>query len=106
MHSGLFSHNYVSAISSKYGGNVCLPFSQFHPEAYKRIQTEMVEYAMYVRGQMEKVHYEPTDPNVRNMSVLLDGPGGLPLIPPPQLGVKGAETAASIIRQYFLCHYR
>jgi hypothetical protein len=102
------SHDYIGAISAKNGGNACLPFSQFHPDAYKQIQMEMVEYAMYVRAQTEKVHYEQTDPNVRNMTVLTDGPGGLPVIPGPKLGVKGMETAenaAIIIRQYFLRHY-
>ena len=42
------------------------------------------------------------------MPVLLEGPGGLPLIPPPTLGVKGEETAenaAIIIRKYFTRHF-
>ena len=103
------SHDYLSAMSSKFGGNQFLPFSQFNPEAYKRMQNEFLEYARYVRNITEKIHYEPTNPAVKNMVVLTEGPGGLPMIPPPKAGVKGeetADTAAIIIRQYFTRHYR
>ena len=103
------SHDYLSAISSKYGGNQFLPFSQYNPEGYKRMQNEFLEYARYVRNITDNLHYEPTNPAVKNITVLTEGPGGLPLIPPPKLGVKGeetAETAAIIIRQYFIKHFR
>ena len=73
------------------------------------MQNEFLDYARYVRSMTEKIHYEPTNPSVKNVTVLTEGPGGLPIIPQPKAGVKGEETAdmaAIIIRQYFVKHFR
>ena len=73
------------------------------------MQMEFADYTHYVRSMTENLHYEPKDSNGKNVKVLLEGLGGLPLIAPATTGVKGDETAeiaGIIIWQYFIRHYR
>ncbi len=105
------SHDYISEISAKHGGTTFLSFFDFNQTAYLQFQTAMLEYAQYIRQEMKTYTAlsDETRKQVKQTVVLLEGPGGLPLIPPQFLGVKGQETAdhsCHIIRQYIIKHYR
>ena len=104
------SHDYIATLCSKYDGKTFKTFREFSPTAHDRFRHEIMEYAQYVKQHLQNVHYEPTNPDeVDTSPVILDGPGGLPLLPSPVPGIRGEETAKrgkEIIRAYFLRHYR
>jgi hypothetical protein len=104
------SHDYVSALCGQDGGDKFLPFHLFDPSGYARVMNTVLEYTRYVRQRLEKKGDSVDEPGNGkfNTELILKGPGGLPLIPQPCLGVKGheiAEILKDVVREYFTTHY-
>jgi hypothetical protein len=72
--------------------------------------TTILEYTRYMRQRLEKKGDSMDEPGNGKFDteLILKGPGGLPLIPTPCLGVKGSEVAEilkDVVREYFTIHY-
>ena len=100
------SHDYISSLFSKKTGSKLKTFREWSETGHQRIVNDMMNYAKYVHdfkndggngesGKEKAVNYT-------------NGPGTLPLLPEPTMGVRGKEVAKSareIIRAYFQRHY-
>ena len=104
------SNDYISHLDSQGGPKKFLPFKDWNPAAHKRIVADMIGYAEYVKkARIENtVVGKEIVTGIEDSPLLVQGPGGLPLIPLAVKGVRGEETskwAGKIVREYFLQHY-
>ncbi|MDX6295884.1 MAG: hypothetical protein QOH50_5054 [Kribbellaceae bacterium] len=69
----------------------------------------ILDYTRYVREKLEDkpIGLEETTGKF-NTNLMVMGPGGLPLLPKPALGVRGheiVEILKEVVREYFTIHY-
>lgn len=82
----------------------------FDPNGYARVMNTVLDYTRYVRQKMEKKgdSMDEVDKGQFDTELILKGPGGLPMLPKPCIGVKGheiAELLKDVVREYFTIHY-
>ena len=68
----------------------------------------MIGYAEYVKKARTADPAIQNDNKLEDSQVLVQGPGGLPLLPAAVKGVRGEETAkfaGKLVQEYFLEHY-
>jgi len=102
------SNDYISHLESQQGPKKFLPFSRWNPAAHKRIVADMIGCAEYVKRVRTESLAGKKESGIEDSVLLMQGPGGLPLLPVAVKGVRGEETsklAGKLVREYFLQHY-
>jgi len=100
------SHDYIASLFSKKTGTKMKTFREWNEHGHQRIVNDMMQYAKYVNDLKNKD--ENGDSEKEKPLNYKNGPGTLPLLPEPTMGVRGKEVAKSareIIRSYFQRHY-
>ena len=100
----------MNALCGRDGGDKFLPFHLFDPKGYTLVMNTVLEYTRYVRQKLDKKGETVEEPakGTFQTDLILKGPGGLPLLPKPSVGVKGHEVAEilkDVVREYFTTHY-